>query len=96
MSLKPILSKSTFLKGLQCDKHLYLYKNHYTWQDKVSELNYIGLDIADGTSASIAFEQLLEENDMIKIQETRDNLLAYCKLDTIAMVEILKFMFNIN
>ena len=32
------LSKSTFLKGLQCDKHLYLYKNHYSWQDPVSEM----------------------------------------------------------
>ena len=38
MSVKAILSKSTFLKGLQCDKQLYLYKHHYNWQDKISEM----------------------------------------------------------
>ena len=37
MSKKATLSKSTFLKGLQCDKHLYLYKHHYNWQDPISE-----------------------------------------------------------
>ena len=30
-------SKSSFLKGLQCEKQLYLYKHHYDWQDPVSE-----------------------------------------------------------
>ena len=38
MTPKAILSKSTFIKGLQCDKHLYLYKHHYNWQDKISEM----------------------------------------------------------
>jgi hypothetical protein len=37
MSEKAVLSKSTFLKGQQCDKHLYLYKHHYNWQDPISE-----------------------------------------------------------
>lgn len=36
-SIKAILSKSTFLQGLQCDKRLYLYKHHYDWQDTISE-----------------------------------------------------------
>jgi len=31
------LSKSSFLKGIQCEKQLYLYKNHYDWQDPISE-----------------------------------------------------------
>ena len=37
MSLLPkyILSKSTFLKGLQCEKALYLYKHHYNLKDKL-------------------------------------------------------------
>jgi Domain of unknown function(DUF2779)/Domain of unknown function DUF83 len=55
----------------------------------VPELSYDGLGIADGGSASIAYEQLLEETDMIRIQETRENLLKYCKLDTLAMVKII-------
>ncbi len=33
---KPILFKSTFIKGLQCDKSLYLYKHNYNWHDQVS------------------------------------------------------------
>ena len=33
---KYILSKSTFLKGLQCEKALYLYKHHYNLKDKIT------------------------------------------------------------
>ena len=33
---KALLSKTTYLKSLQCQKHLYLYKNHYTLQDPLS------------------------------------------------------------
>ena len=32
-----LLSKSSFLKGIQCEKHLYLYKHHYNWKDPISE-----------------------------------------------------------
>lgn len=32
---KPILSKSTFLRGLQCEKSLWLYKNRYTLKDEI-------------------------------------------------------------
>ena len=30
------LSKSTFMRGLQCIKSLYLYKHHYDLQDETS------------------------------------------------------------
>ncbi len=33
---KAVLSKSTFIKGLQCEKALYLYKNNYNLKDEVS------------------------------------------------------------
>jgi len=55
----------------------------------VPELSYEGLQIADGGTASVSFEQLIEETDMFKLEETRNNLLEYCKLDTLAMVKIL-------
>jgi len=58
-------------------------------------LSYEGLEIADGGSASISYEQLIEETDMIKTMETRKNLLEYCKLDTLAMVEILEELSEI-
>lgn len=32
------LSKSSFVKGLQCEKHLFLYKHHYELMDKLSEM----------------------------------------------------------
>ena len=32
---KHLLSKSTFLKGLQCTKNLYLYKHHYQIRDAI-------------------------------------------------------------
>jgi len=44
MSSTAILSKSTFLQGLQCDKRLYLYKHHYNWQDKISEMQQAVFD----------------------------------------------------
>lgn len=31
------LSKSSFIKGIQCEKQLYLYKHHYDWRDPISE-----------------------------------------------------------
>ena len=30
------LSKSTFIRGLQCEKSLYLYKHHYNLKDPIS------------------------------------------------------------
>lgn len=33
MAAKHWLSKSTFIRGLQCQKSFYLYKNHYDWRD---------------------------------------------------------------
>ncbi|NWG28985.1 MAG: DUF2779 domain-containing protein, partial [Ignavibacteriaceae bacterium] len=33
-----LLSKSSYIKGLQCEKHLYLYKYHYEEMDELSEM----------------------------------------------------------
>ena len=33
---KYALSKSTFIRGLQCKKKLYLYKHHYNLKDNIS------------------------------------------------------------
>lgn len=55
----------------------------------VPELSYKNLEIANGGSASGAFEQLIYEKDKKYIAETRKHLLEYCKLDTWGMVKIL-------
>ncbi|MFN3871518.1 MAG: DUF2779 domain-containing protein [Ignavibacterium sp.] len=33
-----LLSKSSFIRGVQCEKHLYLYKYHYDEMDELSEM----------------------------------------------------------
>lgn len=56
----------------------------------VPGFNYDNLAIGDGGSASHAFMSLVSEKNQKKIQMTRENLLEYCRQDTLAMVEILK------
>jgi hypothetical protein len=58
----------------------------------VPDLSYEGMEIADGGTASAAFECLYFEEDTSKVKEIRENLLKYCELDTCAMVEILNFL----
>jgi hypothetical protein len=55
----------------------------------VPDLSYKGMEIADGGTASAAFESLYYEEDVFKIKEIRENLLKYCGMDTLAMVRIL-------
>lgn len=58
----------------------------------VPDLNYNTLSIGSGSIAMAAFENLQTENDIFKISETREALLAYCKMDTLAMVKILEVL----
>ena len=60
----------------------------------VPNLSYSGLDIAEGGQASNAFTDLYTQTDRQKIKQVRKNLLEYCKMDTLAMVEILKVLEN--
>ncbi len=65
------------------------YSIKYVLPALVPELSYDELEIKEGGSASMSFEGLFSETDLFKVQETRKNLLEYCKMDTLAMVEIL-------
>jgi hypothetical protein len=58
----------------------------------VPELSYANLGINNGNSASVAFEHLQSETDLIRVAEIREQLEAYCKLDTYAMVKILEVL----
>ncbi|HET8963231.1 MAG TPA: DUF2779 domain-containing protein [Chitinophagales bacterium] len=60
----------------------------------VPELNYSDLIISSGSIAMTAFEQLQTESDLFKIIEMREHLLAYCKMDTLAMVKIFEILEN--
>ena len=54
------------------------------------ELSYDNLDIKGGGVASSTFSQMIQGTFEGDVEETRKHLLAYCKMDTLAMVEILK------
>lgn len=56
----------------------------------VPELSYDDLEINEGGLASIAYESLQSETDLMVIAEIKKQLLEYCKLDTHGMVRILE------
>ncbi len=54
----------------------------------VPELSYKMLDVQNGTMAVDAAERLFDMTDPGEIKELREQMLEYCKLDTLAMVRI--------
>jgi hypothetical protein len=61
----------------------------------VPAFSYENLEINKGDMASIAFEQLYSETDESVVEKTRKDLLEYCNLDTLGMVEIFKVLLNV-
>ena len=60
----------------------------------VPALSYEGLAIADGGDAHIAYAWLRRETDPACAARIRADLLAYCALDTLAMVRILERLYE--
>ncbi|MBK6964908.1 MAG: DUF2779 domain-containing protein [Bacteroidales bacterium] len=58
----------------------------------VPELSYNDLEISEGGTASLTYMSLYEDQDPESVQLKRENLLKYCKLDTLAMVKLLEKM----
>jgi hypothetical protein len=57
----------------------------------VSELSYKSLGVQDGTMAMSEWERSVQSSlDKDTKEQIRINLLQYCELDTLAMVEIYK------
>jgi len=56
----------------------------------VPELSYGDLEIQEGGTASAIFESMISGTFEGNATTTREHLLAYCKLDTLAMVRILE------
>ena len=62
----------------------------------VPELSYKTLDVQDGTMALSEWEKMIKGNiPDADIEKTKNNLLKYCALDTLAMVEIYKKLKNL-
>jgi hypothetical protein len=79
-------------------KHYYVREMNGSYSIKsvlpalVPRFSYDNLEINNGSLASVTFERLYSESDVHTIINTRQNLLEYCKMDTLAMVEILKVL----
>ncbi|HEX9252598.1 MAG TPA: DUF2779 domain-containing protein [Ignavibacteriaceae bacterium] len=77
-------------------KYYYTHQMHGSYSIKyvlpalIPELSYENLEINEGGLASIAFESLYYETDLMRIADIRKNLLEYCKMDTFAMVKLLE------
>ena len=71
---KPILSKSTFIRGLQCEKSLYLYKHNYNLRDEISAQTQAVFD--QGTNVGLLAQGLFpggvdaSPTDYFKMQES--------------------------
>jgi hypothetical protein len=69
------------------------YSIKYVLPALIPELSYKDLEIQEGAAASLVYGQLkTQKKETVKIQ--REQLLAYCKLDTLAMVRILDHLRN--
>ncbi len=55
----------------------------------VPDLSYDGLAVADGMAAMRAYHEMCAVDDPVALAELRRGMLAYCRLDTLAMVRIL-------
>jgi len=58
----------------------------------VPELSYDDLDIKEGGTASATFENMVSVKSSFSQHKAKSDLLKYCKLDTLAMVEIYKVL----
>ncbi len=84
---KHLLSKSSFIKGIQCEKQIYLYKYHYDWMDKVSE--NLQAIFKRGTDVGVLAQELFPDGILATIDpkksdaavsKTRDLIDENCKV----------------
>lgn len=71
------------------------YSIKYVLPAMVPELSYNDLDIKEGGAASNTFLSMVNGKFDGDVEETRRQLLEYCKLDTYAMVKILEKLYQV-
>jgi hypothetical protein len=62
----------------------------------VPDLSYDDLDIADGEMAMLAYARLAKINSSEEKAKIRQDLLSYCRLDTLAMVRIWQKLVSVS
>lgn len=68
------------------------YSIKYVLPALVQDLSYADLNIQEGGTASSTFVAMLQGTFKGDVEQTRIDLLDYCKLDTLAMVRILEVL----
>jgi hypothetical protein len=82
-----------FRDGLYYHPDMYFsYSLKWVLPALVPSLTYEGLNIKNGEEAMLKYEELINLEDGEKKESLKKDLLEYCKLDTLAMVEILKVL----
>jgi hypothetical protein len=71
------------------------YSIKYVLPAMVPKLSYNDLDIKEGGAASNTFLSMVNGTFDGDFEETRRQLLEYCKLDTYAMVKILEKLYQV-
>jgi len=71
------------------------YSTKYVLPALVPELSYDGLPIKEGGTASNTFLSMVNGTFQGDLEETKRQLLEYCKLDTFAMVKILEKLLQV-
>lgn len=80
-------------------EHIYMQKFHGSFSLKKvapallgDDGSYEDLAVADGTAAQRAYELLLSTENIERKNQTRDDLLKYCKQDTEVLVDLYKLL----
>lgn len=73
-------------------KMLFSNSLKYVSPALVPEIQYKGLAISDGEEAMFTFEKIMKGELSENLEEIYQDLLNYCKLDTLSLVEILKVL----
>ena len=71
------------------------YSIKYVLPALVPELSYNDLDIKEGSTASTTFLSMVNGSFEGDVEDTRRQLLEYCKLDTFAMFKILEKLLQV-
>ena len=95
--MKSKLSKSTFIKGLQCEKALYLHKHHYKLKDSIS--NSLQAIFDRGTNIGLLAQELFPNGvdaspeHYFKMHESIGKTLDYIEKEETIIYEA-TFQFN--
>jgi len=61
----------------------------------VSELSYEELEVQGGTDAQVVWDEMINTDDEKQKERMIKDLKEYCRMDTLAMVEIHKILYKV-